>query len=296
MDQEFLPNDFPDPLHAVEPVGLQGYVFFGRNNSLPKVSSRHRDLNLDGLPTIFNSSGYHFIDFDGADGHFKPPLATFLLCEPHARILDGNVLLSQKNTSITLLSMSIPNNSRPMVGNISPDAANVMLGLGMMEILETDDETAPMRTGILASQAFTNDTSQNFDRSDTNPFDIGILSIDDIQNNLHLFMNSAGKALSSYIKNYDIEGADQLFLIPTQGVVQQDEQALVTSRSLMIATIALFLCTTMLLSINVFYLHIWQSPPFKLETLMYQIERDEEYVINALFKSASDHSVDLLFM
>lgn len=292
-DQEFLPNDFPDPVHAVQPVGLQGYVFFGSNSSFPRVSSKHRNLNFDNLPTIFNSSGFHFIDYSGADGHFKSPLATFLLCDPHAHILDGKALLSQENTSVTLLSSSPPVNKQPKVGNISPDAANVILGLCMMEVLEFDDDTAPLRMGNLASQAFTNDTSQALDKSRNNPFDFGMLPIDQIQKNVDLFMNSAGKALSSYIKDYDIEGTDQLFLMPVQGAIQQDEEALVTSRGLMIATASIFLCTVVLLAINFSYLHVWKSPPFKLETLKNEIERDEKYVTITFLPSVSDCSVEI---
>lgn len=286
--QEFLPDDFPDPLHADGPVGLQGYVFFGRNSSLPKSKSKTKTLNLDGLPTTFNSSGYLFLDYDGADGHFKTPLATFLLCDPHARTLDGEVLLSQRNASVTLLSASSPVNGRTRVGNISPDAANVALGLSMMEVLEVDDEEATMRIGILASQAFTNDTSQNFDRTRANPFDIGILPLEDIQRNLNFYMNSGGKSVSSYVKNYDIEGTDQLFLMPVQGAIEQDEQALVTSQGLMIATITLFFCATVLSFINLFYLRVWKTPAFKLDTLVHQIqkENDEKYVINVSVPSA----------
>lgn len=290
MDQEFIPNNYPVPLHAVEPVGLQGYVFFGINSSLPEISSKRRNFNLDNLPTTFNSSGYHFIDLVGADGHFKSPLATFLLCDPQARILDGEALLSQKNSSVTLLPSS-PVNRQPKVGNISPDAANVVLGLCMMESLEFDDDSTSIRTGVLSSRVFTNDTSQNFDRSKKDPFDIGILPTDQIARNLNFFLNSGSKALSSYVKNYDIPGTDQLFLVPVQGAIQQGEQALVTSQGLMIATISVFFCATLLLSINFFYLRTWQSPPFKLETLMNEAQRDEKYVTNNSFNSTSDCSI-----
>lgn len=283
-NQDFQLHDFPDPLPAVEPVGLQGYLWFGTNSSLPKVSSERRNFNLDGLPTIFSSAGYQFIDFDGANGHFKSPLATFLLCDPQARILDGQVLLSQRNTSITLLSAS-PINGQPKVGNISPDAANVALGLSMMEVLEVDDEEAPVRIGILAARAFTNETSQDFDESDKNPFDIGILPIEDIQRNLDLFMNPSGKALSSYFKDYEIEGTNQLFLMPVQGAIQQDKQALMTSRGLAISTISLFLCATLSLAIIFFYLRVWQTPPFKLESILLQFHEqdDEKYVMRMLY-------------
>lgn len=180
-EQEFFPDEFPDPLRGTEPVGLQGYLWFGRNSSLPKVSSKRRTLNLDGVPATFNSSGYHFIDFSGADAHFKSPLAAFLLCDPHARILDGQALLSRKDTSITLLSASPPINGQPIVGNISPDAAGVSLGLSMMNALENNADAEPMRIGALAARAFTNDTSQYFKAGAEKLFDIGLLPVEDIQ-------------------------------------------------------------------------------------------------------------------
>lgn len=93
-------------------------------------------------------------------------------------------------------------------------------------------------------------------------------------------MNSGGKSLSSYIKNYDIEGSDELFLTSVQGSTQQDEKALVTSPGLMVATILLFFFATIVLVINLFCLRVWRTPPFKLETLQPQIQRqnDEKYV------------------
>lgn len=193
-DQVFIPGEFPDPLPAVDPVGLSGYLFFGHNSSFPNTSSKRRNFDLDNLPTILNTSGFHFIGSDNAEGYFNPPLATFLLCDPQAHILDGRALLSQANTSLTLLSTSPPANGIPKIGNIPLHAANVVLGLSLMDALENDDEMAPMRIGALASQVFLNDTSMNFDPSPTNPFEVRILSTEEIQRNLNLFMNSGAKA------------------------------------------------------------------------------------------------------
>lgn len=274
-NQELTPHAFPELLPPFEPVGLQAYLFFGYNSSHPNVSSEYQALNLDGLPTIFSSSGYQFTRFDGAESHFKPPLATFLLCNPHAHILDGEALLSQKNMSITLLSTS-PISGQPKVGNISPKAANFALGLGMMDVLEANNADQPMRIGVFAAQAFTNNTSHNFNKSDANPFNVGILPLKDIQQNLDSFINPTGKALSSCIKNDKIEKTSHFFLIPAQGAIRKDKQALVTSQGLMLATIFLFFCITALLVINISYLHAWQRPPFKLKTLTLCIQKQDD--------------------
>ncbi|EKM76018.1 hypothetical protein AGABI1DRAFT_131736 [Agaricus bisporus var. burnettii JB137-S8] len=275
-NQTFLPHDFPDPLRGASPVGFQGYLFFGSNSSLPNVSSsrakRRRNLNLDGLPTIYNPSGYNFTDFDGSVGHFNSSLATFLLCDPQVHLLDGNVLLSQKNLSISLLSASPPVNE-PTIGNISPDAANVALGLGLMEVLDLDDDSQKVRMGNLAATVFTNNTSADYDITSANPFDFGILSLEEIQQNLDMIIATASKAFSSYFENYDSESANELFLVPVHGAVQKDGQALVASRALLIATIALTTCCVVLLVFCFFYLRVWRIPPFKLEAIMNQIER-----------------------
>lgn len=151
--QKFFPDSPPGPLRAVEPVGLQGYLWFGYNSSLSKVPSKYQNLNLDNLPTTFSPTGFHSIDFEGADRHFKSPLVVFLLCNPQAHILDGQAILSQKNTSITLLSTSPPANKQSIIGNISPDAANLILGITMLNTFDTDRETTQMRIGVLAAQA-----------------------------------------------------------------------------------------------------------------------------------------------
>src|SRR5215467_5095931 len=90
-DQHFLSDNFPLPLPGVDPLGLSGYLFFGRNSSFPGIPSQKQTFNMDSLPAIFSETGFHFIDFDSADGHFTSPLASFLLCDPQARILDGHV-------------------------------------------------------------------------------------------------------------------------------------------------------------------------------------------------------------
>ncbi len=266
-DQDFVPGFFPDPLPAVDPVGLSGYLFFGRNSSFPHVPSANRSLNLDGLPTTFGPLGFHFVDLFGVDAYFESPLATFLLCDPRARILDGQVVLSPTTSSITVISASSPKRGELRVGNIPTDAAGLVLGLGQLETLSFTDGPSAVQIGVLASRAFLNDTSLNFDPDPSNPFDVGILSLEDIQRNLDTFMNSSAKAFSSYVRDFSAETSD-LFLVTVQAATQQNELALVTSHGLLISTICLFFGATTLIVVNFFYFHIWRAPPFKIETLI----------------------------
>ncbi|KAJ3558693.1 hypothetical protein NP233_g11459 [Leucocoprinus birnbaumii] len=233
--------------------------------TVSETSLKKRTFNLDNLPTTFNSSGFHFIDFDSSVGLFETPLATFLLCDPHARILDGRVLVDHKNMSLTLQS-TLAFKNKPKVGNINPDAANVVLGLSLMDALENDDETARIRVGTLASQVFLNDTSLDFSRSEAKPFDVGILPMQDIQRNLNRFMQSGSKVLSSYVHNQD--NSKPSTLIHAEGAMQTNQEMLTGSRGFLIITICLFFAATLAMVFSLFFLHIWESPALKLETMI----------------------------
>jgi hypothetical protein len=273
-DQDFVLDHFPLPLPAVDPVGLSGYLFYGQNSSFARIHSRTRTFSLDGLPTIYNDSGFHFIDFDRGDGHFMSPLASFLICDPRARIADGQVLLNRANTTLTVQS-AVPVHGEPNVGNISPDAGNVVLGLSMMDALEIDDEDVRVRVGGLASQVFLNDTTLNFERSRSNPFDMGILPLEEIQRNLNQVMQSGSKSLSSYIRDYDDDTPEELFIVAVRGAIQKDKLVLVGSQGFVIVTICLVFTATFVMAVNILFFRIWNTPTFKLQTLIHiSLEND----------------------
>ncbi|KAF5354866.1 hypothetical protein D9756_005788 [Leucocoprinus leucothites] len=270
VDAEFN-SDFPNPLHAVDPVGLSGYLFLGHNETFPRSDSkqehhyRKQNINLDDLPTVLNSSGFHFIDYYDRDGYFKSPLATFLLCDPQAYIRDGEVLLYQTNSSLRLLSESIPTvNGSSIVGNISPDAANLVLALGLIDALENDDDQAPMRLGALASQVFTNSTPSKH-------FDTGLLALHEIENNLNRYLKAGAKGYSSPINS----GRNEQDFINTSATMARNTQTLVADLNWVICTAGLFLCASITGSINYFYLRVWKIPPFDLENLIWYYEKQK---------------------
>ncbi|KAF5354940.1 hypothetical protein D9756_005729 [Leucocoprinus leucothites] len=264
-DQDFTPHSFPIPTPAVEPIGLSGYLFFGRNSSFPDKPSEKRTLSFDNIPTIFNNSGFHFIDFDSADGHFKSPLASFLLCDPTARILDGHVRFSRTNTAITLQSAT-PTNGKANVGNISPDAANVVLGLSLLDALDIDEDDVRIHIGAIASGTFLNDSSLDFSRNGSNSFDVGFLPLQEIQNNLNQLMRSSSKALSSNFHTPDAASQEDT-LLPVTGAIQKGEQVLTASRDFLIAIICLVFTAVLAMVLNVLLFSVWSTPAFTLESL-----------------------------
>ncbi|KAF5354826.1 hypothetical protein D9756_005726 [Leucocoprinus leucothites] len=265
-NQDFTPDNFPIPTPAVEPIGLSGYLFFGRNSSFPDKPSEKRTLSLDNLPTIFNDSGFHFIDFDGADGHFKSPLASFLLCDPTARVFDGQVRFSRTNTAITLQSTTPTNFGKANVGNISPDAANVVLGLSLLGALDAEDTDVRIFIGEIASQTFINDTSLDFSRNGSNSFDVGLLPLQEIQNNLNQLMRSSSKALSANLNTQNAV-AQEHTLLPVTGAIQKGEQVLTASRDFLIAIICLVFTAVLAMVLNVLLFSVWSTPAFTLESL-----------------------------
>lgn len=261
------PDDYPNRLGATDPIGLSGYIFYGRNSSLPRATGR-RYFNLDGLPTTFDPSGFQFINFDGDEAHFESTLATFLLCDPQARIFDGRVLLSQSNSSLTLLSTSLPLNNVPKVGNITPRAADAALALSLVRALGANSETASMKIGDFAARVFLNDTSLNFDKTPEKPFDVGILPVENIQQTLNSFVNLGAQGFASYDRDYDGDVPEKTFVTSVDASLRESQPALTTSRGLLISMISLFSIPMIMLVLNIFYYHFWQMFPFKLESVL----------------------------
>jgi hypothetical protein len=294
-DQGFLPDHFPLPLPAVPPVGLSGYLLYGHNSSF--TPTKKRALNLDNLPTTFNNeSGFHFIDFNGANSNFTAPIASFLLCDPGASILDGLVLLNQANSSLAMQSISPPI-GQPKVGNISPDAANVALGLSLTKTLDVDEDDR-IRVGIIASQVFLNDTSLDFSGSRSKQFDIGILPLQEIQHNLNRIMQSGSKAVSSYTPNVDSDAESQQgdFQVVSGGI-QEKKQVLVSSPGFVVATIFCVFTIAIVMTANIFYLRIWRTPVFGFDLLVRLCREDEclnegmtHPCVPPLFKQLDNHN------
>lgn len=268
IDQQQLEDDYPDPIDgAAPPLGMSGYIFFGTNSSFggngdSGSGDNNGTLNLDGLPTLYDPSGFNFTDVENATGHFRTPLASFLLCDPQARILDGTVLLSKTENALTVVSRTpVPDGRRPKIGNISPDAANIVLGVGMMDGMEIENGSAIYRVNARAQQALLESSPQNF---------VAPLPLTDIERNLTKFLNSAAKAFSSYIRDYDEDPSPDtpLFLFSVDGFVQKPKLALVADGGLLISTIALAAFIAILLIAECSGLKVWGVPGFKLESLM----------------------------
>lgn len=272
---EFFPDEFPDPLPAMEPVGLSGYLFFGTNSSFSGLPSQDRHLNLDGLPATFSSSGFDFIQYNSDQSHFDAPLATFLLCDPQIRVMDGRMLLSQLNSSLTLISALEPLEGKLKVGNIPLNSAESVLALGLVKVLTPNNHSASTMMGDFAAQAFLNDSSLDFVRTDDRPFDVGILSTEVIQSNLNSFTNFAAKGFSSFVRDYDLPEPGELFLVPVDAAIRHDESALKTSRGLLISTIGLFFAATIIMVIDIFCFDVWKTPAFTLESLLRIIDQHD---------------------
>jgi hypothetical protein len=224
---------------------LIAFLFFGSNQTyqFPSTDGWSTILNLDGIPTTYNASGFMIQPYDGDEFNATAPLAAFLVCDPQLQIASGQAVI-WPNGTLNAIKSSF--GSLPRLGNFPDDNVKTLFTVGQRNVFQDVPDGGSVmvfqNSALNFNSAFTflNDSSLSSLPLLNGQKGIFTLPIDQIQANLNTVFRSIAKAYSDGIRrDFDAGGIFAQDTTPVQGVTLGSAEGLVMNTNLFYIAIVL---------------------------------------------------------